>query len=230
MAIADLEMLLATDAAGATPGRCLVSSVLKDCIAAFSLREDIVVSGKLAGGVYTTAQFTSDLDLLARPEGRTELLARLTAVGLVVREERDHRVLLESPVSRAHVKLRFACKDLEHRALDAPAYHVLFGSRVRFVTAEYLLWLLCRSDELDDYVTAIALLQDGQLDLASIKGMMTKAGDHSALDTLAKWLTAADQARCSTYSKALEHRLAQRSPDPAPEPVWRLGIGGNKVS
>ena len=186
MAVADLEMLPETDALRAMPGGRLISDVLKDCIAALSLREDIVVSGKLARGVYTTAQSTSDLDFLVRPEGRTELLACFIAVDLVVREERDHRILLESPVSRAHVKLRFAWKDLEHRALDAPAYHVLFGSPVKFVTAEHLLWLLCRSDKLDDYLTANALVQDGQLDLASIKGMMTKARDHSALDTLAR--------------------------------------------
>ena len=120
MAIADLEMLLGMDDMRVMPGGRLISDLFKDCIAVLYQREDFVVSRKLARSVYPQAQFTGDLDFVARAESRAELTECFTAIGAVVSEEQDRRVLLEDPDSRACIKLRFAQTDLEYRALDAP--------------------------------------------------------------------------------------------------------------
>ena len=230
MAIGDLEMLLETDALRVMPGGRLISDLLKECAAALAGRDDFVVSGRLARGVYAQAQFTGDLEFLTRGEGRAGLIACLTAIGLMVSEQQTHDVLLEDPASRACVRLRLARTELEHRAIDAPAHHLLLGSRVRFIAKEFWLWLLCRSDERDDRLCAEALLLGGQIDLAGIKALMTAAADQAALDRLDERLPAADRARLSTYSKSMQRRLARRLPGMRPMPVWRIALCQNNTS
>lgn len=95
-----------------------------------------------------------------------------------------------------------------------------FGVAARMASAEHLLWHWCRSQKLDNFIDAIALVKGAHVNLQRVRWLLHAEGDRDGRSRLCQAIGEAVLEGESSYSHYMEERL--RYPKPGVVPVWRL--------
>jgi hypothetical protein len=193
-----------------------------------------VLTGVMAYGVYADARFTRTIQILTFENYRGEIGDLLSGVGLVEGDERQTNMSFRHTTSGVHIAVDFANSSLEKNALQDPSCLLIFGMSTLVIKQTYLTWIFCQKSPQcaeiqtakEGFLMVIQMIQDGFLDVNSVRRVMQAAGDNASIEVLDEAEGLAIKARDSSYSKSIEERLARRqSGDHSAASVIRMTPG-----
>jgi hypothetical protein len=93
-----------------------------------------------------------------------------------------------------------------------------FGVPARLASAEYLLWLWCRSDTIDHQADAAALIAGGTVDLHRVEGLLRETDDVEEMGQRRLRLAIGDAVlpTTSSFSRHMSERRARLGPNYVP--------------
>jgi hypothetical protein len=210
VALADLEIVLAFDLhrPDGQEGQPFIAETLRATVAALSAANiPYAIAGVMAYGVYARAQFTRVIDILTSGDLRDEIANALLGLGFVPDVDAQSGISFRDTSACVTLAVKFAASLSEKEALRDPCRHTVFGVATLVVKQKYLAWIFCLTDQRH---RVFALINEGSLDVHSVRNLMENAGDSAAMRVLAAAEAKAIKEKDSSYSKSVEARLARR--------------------
>jgi hypothetical protein len=210
MALGDLEIVLAFDLhrPDGEEGQPFIAETLRATVAALSaVNLPYAISGVIAYGVYARAQFTRVIDVLTCGDLRVEVANALLGLGFVPEVDTQSGISFRATSACVTLAVKFAASLSEKEALLDPCRYTIFGVPTPVVKQSYLAWIFCLTDERH---RVVALINEGSLDVDSVRDLMESAGDSAAMRVLAAANAKAIKEKDSSYSKSVEARLTRR--------------------
>ncbi|BAQ46053.1 hypothetical protein [Methylobacterium aquaticum] len=218
---AEIEALLfdGNDLSNPTPG--MLPAIFRDIVGRLDAAGlAYAVIGRIALAIHEQARFVREIEIVvgsdADEHDRIAALARATQARFAAH--------MDPRLCRLHIVLtvRPSTCAAETQLLADAVTCQWFGVQARLASAEYLLWLWCRSDSLDNAVDASALIKGGAVDLYSVRGLLRTTDDveESGQRRLRLAIGDAVLSTTSSFSRFMAERRARL--DPNRVPVWRL--------
>ena len=218
---AEIEALLVdvTDPGNPTPG--MLPAIFRDIVGRLDAAGfAYAVVGRIALTLHEQARFVSEIEIvtdLDRDEGaRVTELVRATQARFAPHMD-PHQC--RRPIV---LTLRPCTCAAEAGLLAEAIIRPWFGVPARLASAEHLLWLWCRTDDLDHAMNASALIAGGTVDLHRVRGLLRETDDvaESGQRHLRLAIGDAVLSTTSSFSRFMAERRARL--DPNRVPVWRL--------
>ncbi len=217
---AEIEALLfdGNDLNNPTPG--MLPAIFRDIVGRLDAAGlAYAVIGRIALALHEQARFVREIEIVvggdADEHDRIAALARATQARFAAH--------MDPRLCRLHIVLtvRPSTCAAETQLLADAVTCQWFGVQARLASAEYLLWLWCRSDSLDHAVDASALIKGGAVDLYSVRGLLRTTDDveESGQRRLRLAIGDAVLSTTSSFSRYMAKKRARLNPDYMP--VWR---------
>jgi hypothetical protein len=185
----------------------LLPDVVRDAVTAMTAaRVEYVLVGALAYGLYAPARYTQDVDLLVFETTRDSVQQALQAAGFHQTQDIPYRLDFRDPETNIEVNVLLGAADPEKSALADPDTVTVFGTAIRVIKPEYLLWMSCLSDLPKDFAVAVELVKAGHVNVPQLQRFLLPTANRTARAQLQRALAAAEAARGSSYSRSVAIR------------------------
>ncbi|KQO90890.1 hypothetical protein ASF36_21910 [Methylobacterium sp. Leaf90] len=218
---ADIEALLVdvTDPDNPTPG--MLPAIFRDIVGLLDAAGlPYAMVGRIALTLHEQAHFVGDIEIVADldPDGGEHAAKLVQATQARFAAYMDPQ-LCRKPID---LTLRSCSCATEARLLGEAVTRPWFGVPARLASAEYLLWLWCRTKSLDHAMNAAALIAGSTVDLHRVQSLLRETDDveESSQRRLRLAIGDAVLSTTSSFSRFMAERRARLDPNRVPD--WRL--------
>ena len=107
----------------------------------------------MAYGCYARARFTDNINILALPAYRTDIAKAFIDLGFRATGNTGTQLSYEDVASGVEIRIEFHDDEPILAALQDPVFVEIFGINTPVIQPEYLMWMLCTSDQLKHHAT-----------------------------------------------------------------------------